>query len=326
MVHEAGLLTLQQVHRLVESEYPEALGVSSETAYGPYLEGASTQQGIEAGLMRFLADEYGFVDQITRGTRVVDFMHLKYDFHNLRVVLKEKYFEEVSGDRLLSGLGTVEVESLRAAAGGDSAAVVPGYLRGVMEAVSRRVQVKGADPQFIDTVVDRSFLQRRLEVASEIGSGLLVDFARATIDVANLGILLRGRNLAKGPEFYEEAIAEGGELPRRKLLGLAGEPFDVVAPALPGTRYGRLLRGLAEKGDEKARLTSLDRATDEYLLEQLHRFASVSVGPERVVRYMLARENEVAMLRVIFIGKLNALTPGMIESRLPVAYMREAVR
>lgn len=326
MVHEAGLLNMQQIYRMIESEYAEALAVAGETVYGPYLEGVTTQSEVEDGLMRFLANEYAFIDRVTSGTRVSEFLHLKYDFHNLRVVLKAKYFSGLEGDRLVSGLGSVEVDSLRAMVDGEGPAAVPDYLRAAADRVSGAMEQGEPDPQRIDTIIDRAFLERRLAVAEDIRSELLIDFCSASIDLANLGILVRGRNLGKSPEFYEEALAEGGEFKRSRLFKLEGETVQAVASAMPGSRYGKVLAGLLERGDEKVRLTSLDKASDEFLLAELRRFSTVSVGPERVVRYMLARENEIAMLRVIFVGKLNALTPETIESRLPVTYMKEATR
>ncbi|MBU1669714.1 MAG: V-type ATPase subunit [Actinobacteria bacterium] len=326
MVHEAGLLNMQQVYRMIESDYAEALAVASETVYGPYLEGAATQVEVEEGLMRFLANQYQFIDRVTQGTPVSEFLHLKYDFHNLKVVLRRKYFGGTEGEELLSGLGSVTVDSIEGLLEGEGRVEVPGYVREAAERVSEAMEQGEPDPQRIDTIVDRAFLEQRLAVAEETGSELLVDFCRASIDLANILILVRGRKLDKGPEYYEEALAEGGELKRQRLFKLEGETVEAVAAAMPGSRYARMLAGMLEYGDEATRLTSFDRASDEFLLEELRKFSTVSVGPERVVRYMLARENEVAMLRVIFVGKLNALTPEVIESRLPVTYMREATR
>ncbi|MFH1149692.1 MAG: V-type ATPase subunit [Actinomycetota bacterium] len=326
MVHEAGLLNMQQIYRMIEADYGEALAVAGETVYGPYLEGATTQAEVEDGLMRFLANQYQFIDRVTSGSLVGEFLHLKYDFHNLKVLLREKYFGGMEGDGLLSGLGSVEVDSLRGMVEGEGRAAVPDYIREVAEKVSDAMEQGEPDPQRIDSIVDRAFLERRLAVAEDTRSELLVDFSRAAIDLANILILVRGRKLDKGPEFYEEALAAGGEFKRSRLFKLEGETVGAVAAAMPGSRYARMLAVMLEQGDEVTRLTSFDRASDEFLLEELRQFSTVSVGPERVVRYMLARENEVAMLRVIFVGKLNALSPEVIESRLPVTHIREATR
>jgi V/A-type H+-transporting ATPase subunit C len=323
MVHENTLLTPQLVARMVESDLEEALGVTSETVYGPYLEGASSSKDVEEGLLSFLTDEFRFMDQICAGTLVAKFMHLKYDFHNLKVLLKQKYLGD-GGDALLSTLGRIDVAEMRRGLDEGTRGRVPVYLWDAARAAVADDQQP--DPQRIDTVVDRAFLQRRLEIAKEEGSRLLVKFCRAAVDVANLNVLLRGAELDKTGQFYWEALADGGDLDKVLMLRLSGEPFSVVAEKLLGSRYGKMFSSVLGEAGEKVRLTSLDRASDEFLLEQVSGFSVVSMGPERIVRFMLTRENEVAMLRTILLGKLYNLTPDVIESRLPAAYVKEAAR
>lgn len=323
MVHEGTLLNRQQVERIIESEYAGAINVALETVYGPYLEKARFANEIEDGLERFLADEYRFLDEATPGTLVAEFVHLKYDYHNARVVLKRHYFGDSDAEVVLSSLGTVPVDDLHEAME-HRVQGLPAHLQELMENVRKAVESGSADPQRVDTIVDRMFLERRLCIATVERSNLLVDFSRAAIDVANLHVLLRGHVLEKGRDYYREALSEGGRLSKTLMLDLSGQPFDAASRKLLDSAYGRMLGDVLARGDERVRLTSLDRATDECLLEQVDRFSSVSVGPERIVRFMLTRENEVAMLRIIFMGKLHGLSPAVIEERLPLHYFREA--
>ena len=326
MVHEATLLNWQQVQRLIESDFNEAMTVSLETVYGSYLEGSNSALQIESALERFLADEYRFLDEICAGTLVAEFMLLKYDFHNLRVVLKNHHFGGAGGGEPSVWLGTVSVEELREAVEQPQTARVQAYLKDVITGARVGIERGGADPQTVDTMIDRAFLERRLTVAEEERSGLLISFCQAAIDVANLRIILRGIGFGKDADYYQDALAEGGRLLKKELLDLAGEPFSTVAERLLNSRYGRMLTGVVERGEERAGLTTLDRASDEYLLDQVKGFSRVSVGPERIVRYMLARENEVLMLRIIFMGKLHSLSPEVIEARLPLGYLKEPSR
>jgi V/A-type H+/Na+-transporting ATPase subunit C len=326
MVHEATMLNWQQVQRMVESDLEEALGVSTETVYGPYLAGAGSAKEVEDGLERFLADEYKFMDEVCAGTLVARFMHLKYDFHNLRVILKNHYFGDAAGDELLSRLGTISIERLNETIEQPAAHNLPDYVEGVLAVARSEMANNPSDPQRLDSLVDRAYLKERLRIAIEEGSSLLVDFCRATIDIANLRILLRGLNLSKAQEFYSEALAEGGRFPRGNLIMLAGQPWENVVDRLLESRYGHMLSSVLERGEGKVRLTSLDRASEEYLLEKLRGFSRVSVGPERIVRFMLSRENEVALLRIIFLGKLHALTPAAIEAQIPSDYLKAPSR
>ncbi|MHB8893672.1 MAG: V-type ATPase subunit [Candidatus Geothermincolia bacterium] len=321
MVHESTLLKRQQVDRMLYSDYDDALGVAFDTAYGPYLEGAKLPADVEAGLMRFLADEYAFLDEACAGTHVAAFMHLKYDYHNLRVTAKSLYLGDTDGEHLLSGLGSVTPETIRAFLEGRGDPGFPArvaYGARVLRTMAEKVEMNSIT---IETVVDRTFLESRLAVAHEEESRPLEAFCRAAIDAANLLVILRGPSLGKDLAFYEMALAEGGDIPRKKLLSLAMEPFPRVVEELLDTRYGRFLEGAIMKGDKRPRFALLDRASDDYLMEQVRLLGRVSVGPERIVKYMTARENEAMMLRVIFVGKLNELSTELIESRIPRRYI-----
>lgn len=321
MVHESTLLKREQIGRMTQMDFAGAMRVLMETVYGSYLQGAQLSHEVEEGLMRFLADEYSFLDEISRGTLVARFMHLKYDFHNLRALLKRHYFADGDAGATLEALGTVPLtDMLDAIEGRRPTRPLPDQIQRVIEIVGAATGDE-PDPQRIDSIVDREFLEERLEIAEEEGSQLLVAFCQASIDLANLRIVLRGHRLDKGPGFYEEALARGGQLSRGRLAAMAVEPFETVTDRLLESRYGRMLEPSLTRSEGRIRLTTLDRESDEYLLEQVRLFRQVSVGPERIVKYMLTRENEVAMLRVILMGKLHGLTPEAITRRMPAAYL-----
>lgn len=322
MVRESALLNWQRFERLIESDYEECLGILQETDYGPFLEEATVSEEVESGLQRFLEEQYLFIDDICGGTPIADFLHVKYDFHNLKVIFKEKYFGN-SAEGMISGLGGQDVERLRGSVEASRSGNLAEYWELLIDRMRGEMEKDGAEPSTVDVLAERSYLERRLELAGQTKSRLMVNFARACVDVANLRIILRGRELEKGREYYELAMAEGGRLKKRDLLDISGETFDRLTAQLMSSKYGRMLDEVLGTEDRKARLTSLDRASDEYLLEKLGSLTRISVGPERIVKYMITREDEVVLLRVILMGKLHRLTAAAIEKRLSQAYMRQ---
>lgn len=315
MVREAALLDWQRTERLVGSDYDDCLEVLRETSFGPYMEDATVSDEIERGLQRFLVDEYDFIDEICRGSNVAEFLHVKYDFHNLRVILKRKYFDG-SAERMLSELGQLDVDAMAESADRRQYGELPVYWENLIERLKGELEEGAEDPGFIDTIIDRSYLERRLELARAEKTRFLVNYARAAIDVANLGVILRGREFGKDREYYQQALAEGGRLDKSRLVDLSGDPFDRMAGKLLSTQYGDMLEEALKSEEKGVRLTSLDRHSDEYLLEKLGTLGRIRVGPERIVRYMLTRENEVVLLRILLMGKLHKLSAAAIEERI----------
>lgn len=321
MVREAGLFNWQRVERLIEADYHDALRILLETRYGRYLEGVTVSKGIEDGLQRFMADEYRFLDEVCAGTFVAEFMHAKYDFHNLKVALKRLYFGG-GEEEMISRLGSIDSGELERSVEKHRSGYLPGYIERAIERTRAAMERWGDDPQMLDTVIDRLFLERRLELTRLEKSRFLVSFARAAIDVANLKLLLRGRSVDKGRDYFMEALCEGGQLGKTRLIELAGESAERLTARLLATRYGRMLDKVLEAGEGSAGLTSLDRASEEFLVEKLDSSRRMAVGPERIVRYMMALENEVAMLRIVLMGKLHGLSSATIEARLSPVYSR----
>ena len=322
MVHEAALLDWQRIVRLLESDFDECLDILRETEYGPYLEDATVSRDVEAGLQSFLVDQYKFLDDICAGTYVARFLHLKYDFHNLKVLFKEKYFAD-STEEMLSRLGELDVEVLGSAIDTGQVGYLPRYWDGVVEEVRAAMEADGDDPGTVDAVADRLYLERRLELARMEKSRFLISYARAAIDVANLRIFLRGRGLDKDQGYYRLALAGGGRLEQSRLLDLSGDSYERLAAKLLSTRYGRMLEEVLRTEEKGVRLTSLDRYSDEYLLEKLGAMNRIRVGPERIVNYILTRENEVVLIRILLQGKLHQLTPAAIEKVINPAYLAE---
>lgn len=322
MVRESTLLSRHEVERMLYPDFGEALGVALDTAYGPYLEHASVSADVESGLERFLEEQYGFLEEACAGTLIARFVRMKYDYHNLRVLVKQLFLHGEGQEPLFSKLGSVSLEVLEQAVNGVGSPDLPPDLRKAVERVREAERRGETDSQVFDSIVDRAFYEGRLLAAREEGGGLLEDYCRRAVDVANLMVMLRGLRLEKDASFYEVALADGGEFPRPELLSLAGRPFSEVAARFLNSRYGVMIGQALQEGEAGVRLTSLDRVTDDYLMEKVAGFSRVSVGPERIVRYMLTRETEVAMLRIIFVGKLNSLSPAVIETRLPLGYLR----
>ena len=321
MVREAGLFNWQRVERLIEADFHDALRILLETRYGKYLEGVTVSKEIEDGLQRFMADEYRFLDEVCAGTLVAEFMHAKYDFHNLKVALKRLYFggEE---EEMISRLGSIDPGDLELSVEKQRSGFLPGYMERAIERTRASRERLGDDPQILDTAIERLFLERRLELARREKSRFLVSFARAAIDVVNLKLLLRGRGVGKGRDYFVEALCEGGRLGKTLLLELAGESPERLNAKLLATQYGRMLDKVLEAGEGSAGLSSLDRASDEFLVEKLGSSRRIAVGPERIVTYMMALENEVAVLRIVLMGKLHGVSSVTLEARLSPVYSR----
>ncbi len=315
-VRETGLLNSQRLGRLIEADFDEALHILEEVDYGDYLKGSRVASDVDAGLMRFLQDLYELLREITpASSHIAEFLLDRYDFHNIKVLLKQRCCGEQNDGPMLD-LGTLDPEALRVAL--ENPAKLPQHLAGPVLEVLALPEITS---QWVDTVVDRHFFEHRLVLAREERSGFMVDFARTSMDLANIKILLRAKNLGKDAGFLERALAEGGRMGKVRMAALVTQPAEEMLRALGRGKYPAGLLPLLEVEDEQVRLTDYDKRADDLLMAQLHRALQIAVGVEPILGYMRGRENDVTVLRIILMGKLHNLSPEAIERHVRRLYV-----
>lgn len=60
---------------------------------------------------------------------------------------------------------------------------------------------------------------------------------------------------------------------------------------------------------------------DNYLIELIKPSLTINFGPEPLFSYVLAKEAEIKILRIIMVSKLNKLSPDAIRERLRDLYV-----
>jgi V/A-type H+-transporting ATPase subunit C len=313
-VLEMQMLNSQRMERLIDADFEGALNVLDETTMGDFLAEASTAREVEAGITAFLRDVYASITEaLPPGSFLLDFFLCRYDFHNLKALLKAR-MEGEKPQGLLEGLGTVGLEAL--SKGVKNPADLPSpYKEVVVEAEDV------SSSQELDTLVDKEYLSHRLFLARREGSPFVIDYARASIDLANLKLVLRGRLLAKEKDFIETALVGGGFVAVNNLLDLYGDPPEVMMKKLEANLYYAKLLEMVEDADEVVRLTDFDRRSDDRLMEMIKGTKRISVGAEPVFAYLRARENEALMVRMILIAKLHNIPPSSIEKMVRKLYI-----
>lgn len=317
-VLETRLVSKERIDRLIEApDIQEQYRILADTDYSPFLEGMETYEDIEEGLEGYLAGVYGFLEEICPKSRIIDFFRLRYDFHNLRVLLKAKYLgEEV--EYLWSKLGLFDVKQVQFAIKEDRLVDLPVALRkAVLEAEARFNKTK--DPQFIDASLDRELYRELSQIAESLKNDFLLKLTKAFIDLTNLKAVLRAKNLEKSPDFVGQILIEGGVIAGKFLLFLYPQKWETVTSGLRNTPYGALLEQVISKGGADGAL--FDKLADDFVIGLAVKKKNVVAGLEPIVGYLLAKENEVKILRIVLVGKLAGLPSPAIEEKVREVYL-----
>ena len=311
---ERDLLTAARMERMIEAPTAEeAAKVLTEIGYGEF--NPSSERELSAVLAseqeKLFEDLYRFVPD----KAVVDVFKVKYDYHNLKTLLKARAMG-VDGGRLLLDAGRVSAQEMnRAVTEGDYNAL-PELLRAAAEEAGEVLASTG-DPQLSDFVLDRAYYAEMLSAARATGSGFLVEYVQGTIDAANLRSAVRCARLDKGPDFLRLVLVEGG----------AVSPADIAVtpgPDLARLYHGSPLLAAAEAGAEALRggpLTDFEKLCDNAVGDYLAGAQFVPFGEAPLLGYLAARETEYTNIRILLMGRGAGLPAEVIRSRLRNGYV-----
>ncbi len=312
---ERDLLTAARMERMIEApSAEEAAKVLAEIGYGEF--NPSSERELSAVLAaeqeKLFEDLYRFVPD----KAVVDVFKVKYDYHNLKTLLKARAMG-IDGGRLLLDAGRVSAQEMnRAVTEGDYGAL-PELLRTAAEEAGEVLASTG-DPQLSDFVLDRAYYAEMLSAARATGSGFLVEYVQGTIDAANLRSAVRTLRMKKGADLLKKVLVEGGAI----------RPESVQAAALAGSLEELYrptpLRAAAELGTAAAQggsLTAFEKACDDAVTAVSARAKSVPFGVEAVISYVAAKEIEFTAVRVIMSSRLAGIEGDTIRERLREAYV-----
>ena len=306
--HEQGLLGRADLERLLSAKNgAECFRLLAEKGWGA--------PGLPAGdADALIACErektWAFIEELAGELEPFRVFRYGADFHNLKAAVKLVYAGQDTSDtdRYFRRHGTVPVDVILQAARTHDFSLLPAAMAEAGRAAYEQL-AHTANGQACDMVIDYAALLAIDEAGKRSESALLRQYARFTVDAANIKAALRGSRMGKDRAFLERAIPPAGSLDREALILAAERGVDDVAAYLRTTDY-------ADAADALQRsMAAFECWCDNRLMEQIRpqRYNYESIEP--IAAYLLARENEIAMVRLILSVKVNQLSDDMLRER-----------
>jgi len=308
---EKTLISREQWQRAIDApDASEALRVMG----GDYdFSAAHSPEAYEPALQAKLKQTYDRMYAICADSEAVDILNLKYVFHNLKVLVKAEVSEHASqnSEAILSAVASVTPNTIESGEKGGC----PAYLSKAKKAMQDAYAVTH-DPQAIDMTADRLMYERMLELAGHLGNEYILQYVKMSIDIYNLTLLMRVRNMKKGPRFLSGALLGGGLTDPAIMLDGYDKPFDVIASKSYYKYFGEAMRLAGESYDKTGNFSELEKLGDNLLTRHAAKDRYVPFGPEPIFSYILARENEIRQMRIVITCKLNHISEDTLRERL----------
>ncbi|MBI5789062.1 MAG: V-type ATPase subunit [Candidatus Schekmanbacteria bacterium] len=320
---ETNLITNQQVNRLLETKDANALWseLGNNRDYEAHLAQFYDPQDFEAVLSSELKRVYALTLGISAERTALELLALRHDFHNCKVISKACFLGEDT-DSNLSPLGTCppkEWEQLMVAEKEAGLCRLPADLMQIV----RDVQQQLIDEQNLrrrDIIWDQALYQYLSRHAEKSKNLFVQTWLKIRIDGLNLLTYVRCIRQKSDKGLLKLALIDSGTIACEKLQNAYEGGLETLASLLSPTPYaGMIQEGLAcYKRDNS--FSCLEKLFDDYEMEFLSQARYVSLGVEPLFAYLLAKETEIKVLRILLVGKINRLDKTEISKRVRRLY------
>ena len=189
-VLEKRLLTKNRLERMIEAGSPDdVLKQLGETEYSHNMADIKDSRSYEKILRRETERVFSLVREMSNDSEIVDILSIKYDYHNLKVLLKSKLSGRDFTD-LLMDAGTVKASRLKQKFEIQNYEDLPEEFIEAIDEVEKDF-AENNDPQKIDLIVDKYYYKHLSKIASKIDVEIMRDYVSGLIDFQNIITLLR---------------------------------------------------------------------------------------------------------------------------------------
>lgn len=313
---EKNLLSRERLERMAEARsMEEALKVLTELGW-PEIS-MPTMATIENVLAQRRREAFALVRTLAPDKRLPDVFLVKYDYHNIKTILKS----EVTGEdpeSLLIEAGRIPTRQLLLMLReGMTSGMTKIMERSIEEA--RDVLARTQDPQLLDFLLDQAMFADMLDMAKAFGSSYLMTYVELLIDSVNLRTVVRLRKMGKGFDALRHALIPGGQVALTRMLQEITP--DMVESVFAQSPLAAAAHAGAAAIKGEGALASMDHLADDALLKHLKGAKYVAFGAEPLIGYLAAQEMEVTAVRTVMAGRLADMDSELIIERLREAYV-----
>ncbi len=328
---ERRLLSQSTMDRLVQSQdLSEALQILRETRYSDAFGKVDHPEQFEEALSLEMDRQAQFIHDLAKEEGTIHLLFLKYDYHNLKILIKEM------PDLSENGTGKAELSDKPEEAEENPLMFrftelflpeVKGWIQQPASNPRETIQQKAIfeareswlahkDSRELDFILDRAYFEELRQVAGESKSAFFEDYARTLTDYTNLLSFFRARKQGQSRDFLARVFMEKASLSSEEA-GLALHASDEeVAVWIKDSKLPEFLKEQALECLKTSRITEFEKQKDEYAYHKAVKGNEQLSGPEVLFGYMVRVETEIQNLRIILSGKRAELEAETLKERM----------
>lgn len=194
-VYETRLLTKDVFNSMIAAEnYNEAVDVLSSTEYSKYFEEAKNKEDFYSILDTVLKEIYREFYKLTPEKGIVDFIALKYDYHNLKVILTERFLEKDLSFAQVK-LGSINKDKIKNAVETSNCNELSKDMGNAIKLAIKSYE-ENQNLKNIDILLDKLMFEEMKTISNKLGCTAVSSFLQVATEINNKKLLIRsGENL-----------------------------------------------------------------------------------------------------------------------------------
>ena len=177
------------------------------------------------------------------------------------------------------------------------------------------------DPQLIDLILDRALFTQMKEDADKLDNHFISELVLIMIDLININMFIRAKKIGKTLDFLNRILLHGGSINKSIFFEHLNSSDEEFISALRYTRYAQICEEGISDYKKTGNFTKLEKLFDNYIISFVKKTKYVALGVQPLVGFLLAKENEIKIIRIIMVGKINNISNDVIRERLRDTYV-----
>ncbi len=326
---EKGLLNKDILDRMIKSsDIVSALKILMESDLNDYSFDLNNPADFEDSLNQELLHTYDIIKSISK-VSTFNFLYFtfasKYDFHNIKMLIKSKYLKKDISDELFSPVGTIDIEKLNSAVIDEKYEDIPDSFEFLIKKTFSEYN-KFKDPEMIDFVLDK---ERYIMIFNKIREVEIIEeeelflkrFIKINIDLNNIINCIRSKIRGEKKAFTRAFLIPEGDFKIENIVEIYDSPLSSWFEKLIHTDYKNMVETGVNYFQKNNSVMELEKQRDNFILNFSKIGKYITFGIEPLVGFITAKENDLKNIRIILSGKLNKLSPDEIKERVRDTYV-----
>ena len=315
---EKNMLTRERAEKMIDAKTTEdALRVLDDCYYGSG--DAINVDDYEILLTEEHKKTYDFITSIAPELDYFKMFLYPYDYHNLKVIMKSEYLG-IDASNTLINTGSIDVKILKYSVKERDFLSLTENMGNALKEIIEDFP-KTNDPQIIDIILDKYCYEEMLKSAENTNNQFIIDYVRMQIDAINIKSYVRLKKMNKSWDFFTKIFLYGGKIYEQIFIKNFDDPFDKFAENLLAFDFKEVFIEGTEALMETKMFTVLEKLLDNKIIEHVKYAKYVPFGIEPLVGYLIGKDNEIKIARIILAGKTAGISPELIKERLRETYV-----